>query len=57
MMKNVDRVIDELNKVSQGFWGRIVIKVRDGEAYLLTQEQDTLLKGACTASGAREQDR
>jgi hypothetical protein len=43
MLKNHDRVIGELATIDPYFYGRIVIKVRDGKAVMVTEERDTRL--------------
>ena len=43
MLKNMDRVTDHLTAIAPRFYGRIVIKVRDGKAVMITEERDTRL--------------
>ena len=42
-MKNLDRVTDHLRCIDDDFYGRIVIRVRDGKGVLITEERDTRL--------------
>jgi hypothetical protein len=43
MLKNLDRITDHLQTIGPSFYGRIVIKIRDGKAVLITEERDTRL--------------
>ncbi len=43
MLKNLDRITDHLATIGPRFYGRIVIKVRDGTAVMITEERDTRL--------------
>ena len=43
MLKNLDRITDHLTTIAPRFYGRIVIKVRDGTAVMITEERDTRL--------------
>jgi hypothetical protein len=43
MLKNLDRITDHLATIGPRFYGRIVIKVRDGIAVMITEERDTRL--------------
>ena len=43
MLKNLDRITEHLEEVGPRFYGRIVIRVRDGKAVMITEERDTRL--------------
>ena len=43
MLKNLDRITDQLASIGPHFYGRIVIRVRDGMAVMITEERDTRL--------------
>jgi len=43
MLKNLNRITDHLATIGPRFYGRIVIKVRDGIAVMITEERDTRL--------------
>ncbi|MBT5874689.1 MAG: hypothetical protein HOH43_14825 [Candidatus Latescibacteria bacterium] len=43
MLKNLNRITDHLATIGSQFYGRIVIKVRDGKAVMITEERDTRL--------------
>jgi hypothetical protein len=43
MLKNLNRINDHLETIGSQFYGRIVIKVRDGKAVMITEERDTRL--------------
>jgi hypothetical protein len=43
MLENIARITDQLAAIGPHFYGRIVIKVRDGKAVLFTEERDTRL--------------
>ena len=43
MLKNLDSITNHLTAISPRFYGRIVIKVRDGKAVMITEERDTRL--------------
>ena len=38
-MKNLDRIIDHLKDLDHDFFGEVVIRVRDGQAVLITEER------------------
>ena len=43
MLKNLDRITDQLARIGPHFYGRIVIRVRDDKAVMITEERDTRL--------------
>ena len=43
MLKNLGCITDHLETIGLGFYGRIVIRVRDGTAVMITEERDTRL--------------
>ncbi len=43
MLKNLDRINEQLKTIGPHFYGRIVIRVRDGKAVMITEERDTRL--------------
>jgi hypothetical protein len=43
MLRNLDRITDHLATIGPQFYGRIVIKVRNGKAVMITEERDTRL--------------
>lgn len=43
VLENLSRITDHLTRISPHFYGRIVIKVRDGKAVMVTEERDTRL--------------
>ena len=38
-MQNLDRIIQHLEKLEHDFYGKVVIRVRDGQAVLITEER------------------
>ena len=36
-MENLDRIIQHLEKLEHDFYGEVVIRVRDGQAVLITE--------------------
>ena len=38
-MKNLDRIMQHLKNLERDFYGEIVIRVRDGQAVLITEER------------------
>jgi len=38
-VKNLDRIIDHLKDLDHDFFGEVVIRVRDGQAVLITEER------------------
>lgn len=42
-MKNIERVIQHLQHLDRNYYGRIVIRIRNGQAVLITDERDTRL--------------
>ena len=43
-MKNLDRIIQHLKNLERDFYGEIVIRVRDGQAVLITEERSFKLE-------------
>lgn len=39
-MKNLDRIIQHLEKLEHDFYGEVVIRVRNGQAVLITEERN-----------------
>jgi hypothetical protein len=42
-MKNLDQILQLLTCVDDGFYGRVVIRIREGKAVMITEERDTRL--------------
>jgi hypothetical protein len=38
-VQNLDRIIQHLEKLEHDFYGEVVIRVRDGQAVLITEER------------------
>ena len=38
-MKNLDRIIQHLGKLERDFYGEVVIRIREGQAVLITEER------------------
>jgi len=43
VLKNIETITEHLTMIGPRFYGRIVIKVRDGKAVMITEERDTRL--------------
>ena len=43
-MKNLDRITQHLKNLDPDFYGEIVIRVRDGQAVLITEERSFKLE-------------
>ena len=43
MLKNYDRLTSHLSRIKKDFYGRVIIRVRDGKAVMITEERDTRL--------------
>jgi hypothetical protein len=52
-MENLDQVIQQLEALDSDFYGRVLIKVRDGKAVMITEERDTRLDTPETERGSR----
>ena len=42
-MKNLDQILQHLKCVDESFYGRVVIRIREGRAVMITEERDTRL--------------
>ena len=46
MVKNLDRIIQHLEGIGGDFYGEVVIRVRDGQAVLITEERSFKIEPA-----------